>query len=357
MEAVTRARLWLPELISLLGVTPKDLFNFDETALFPACQPRKTWALEVPVGGKIAKDRVVLLVDNAASHRVDSATALREDILGFRTVKLSNLRIVYLPPNTTAFTQPLDQGVIRAVKARFRQRVIADWLHRWDDSGSSGTRQTVKPKSWQMVMWVFESWDDVEPETIQRCWWHAGILPRAWIPLFPRNVTATTSDPAATSEQLDLLSTQLQRLNIGPAAMTALEFNSVDDQVPTCDFFGPDPLADEPPRTHGSPRADPVQPSGPADADMLRERRRVARNATEILIGYARASRILPMDLAQIFGISNSDVLARLDRASRAYLNLNNPPPSSGSYAVGDAQDATAVMDGFAEEAEWLRDF
>ncbi|CAI7845663.1 unnamed protein product [Closterium sp. NIES-54] len=56
MNAVTQARLWLPELILHLCVSPKDLMNLDETALFPACQQRKTWATEATAGVKTAKD-------------------------------------------------------------------------------------------------------------------------------------------------------------------------------------------------------------------------------------------------------------------------------------------------------------
>ncbi|CAI6007974.1 unnamed protein product [Closterium sp. NIES-65] len=398
MQAVTTARLWLPELIKYLEVSPKDLFNFDETALFPACQPRKTWANDAPVGGKAAKDRVtvaflcnadgsqmfrpmviskvrrprdlnengfdpepyvywrynkrgwmtseifmafieslnatffaeerqvVLLVDNVSSHCVASATALREDIMGFRTVKLSNLRVVYLPPNTTAFTQPLDQGVIRAVKARFRQKAIADLLRRWDGRGSPATLQSLKPKSWEMVVWIFESWNAVEADTIQRCWWHAGILPRSWIPLMPFGSNGS-SDPGDTTEELEFLARQRAFLNLGPAGLSATEFCSVDDHVPTCDIDGPDPLADEPPMTRGARPSMVPLPSPPVEASRLRERRRVARRATEILIGYARATRIMPSELVHIFGINNTEVVARLDRASHGTLNLNNPPP------------------------------
>ncbi|CAI7931947.1 unnamed protein product [Closterium sp. NIES-54] len=172
--------------------------------------------------------QVVLLVDNASSHRVDTESAVRRDILGFRTVKLSNIRVVYLPPNTTAFTQPLDQGVISAVKARFRQRVIADWLRRWDDRGSPASLQNLKPTVSETVIYLYKVWEEVKAEMIQRCWFHSSILPRSWRALMPLG-SCWTSDPGDTIEELELLGRQLAALNLGPAGMSAAEFNSVDD--------------------------------------------------------------------------------------------------------------------------------
>ncbi|CAI7832545.1 unnamed protein product [Closterium sp. NIES-54] len=60
MDAVTQARLWFPELILHLRMSPKDLMNLDETALFPVCQLRKTWASEATAGVKTTKDRLTV---------------------------------------------------------------------------------------------------------------------------------------------------------------------------------------------------------------------------------------------------------------------------------------------------------
>ncbi|CAI7756538.1 unnamed protein product [Closterium sp. NIES-53] len=234
--------------------------------------------------------QVVLLVDNASSHRVDTESAVRRDILGFRTVKLSNIRVVYLPPNTTAFTQPLDQGVISAVKARFRQRVIADWLRRWDDRGSPASLQNLKPTVSETVIYLYKAAGGAESRS-------------------GRDVGGGV---------------QLRRRH-----------------VRTCDFEAPDPFVDEPPRTRGIHPTLLLEPITAAEPDAIRERRRVARRATEILVGYARAENMLPSDLAVIFGINNQDVIDRLHRASRAFINLNNHPQNAG-HSEADAPEDTA---------------
>ena len=47
---------------------------------------------------------IILLLDNASSHNSDNIS------------NLSNVRIHFLPPNTTSVLQPLDQGIIYSLK-------------------------------------------------------------------------------------------------------------------------------------------------------------------------------------------------------------------------------------------------
>ena len=37
--------------------------------------------------------------------------------------------LVFLPPNRTSVTQPMDQGVIRSLKAKYRARVIRKYIN------------------------------------------------------------------------------------------------------------------------------------------------------------------------------------------------------------------------------------
>jgi hypothetical protein len=36
-------------------------------------------------------------------------------------IELSNVRLAWFPPNTTSVSQPMDQGIIRNVKVRYRK--------------------------------------------------------------------------------------------------------------------------------------------------------------------------------------------------------------------------------------------
>ena len=48
--------------------------------------------------------KVLLFVDNATSHSI---------------VQLCNVKLKYLPANTTSILQPLDQGIILAMKQKY----------------------------------------------------------------------------------------------------------------------------------------------------------------------------------------------------------------------------------------------
>ena len=52
---------------------------------------------------------ICLLVDNATSHP--------------NSVELTNIRLVFLPPNTTSLVQPMDQGVIRNFKHFYCEQI------------------------------------------------------------------------------------------------------------------------------------------------------------------------------------------------------------------------------------------
>ncbi|KAE8912848.1 hypothetical protein PF005_g5078 [Phytophthora fragariae] len=66
----------------------------------------------------------MLLVDNAQSHKVpEEATP--------------HVRVVKLPPNTTAAIQPMDQGVIATLKARVMdaktEAIMQAYMHGEED--------------------------------------------------------------------------------------------------------------------------------------------------------------------------------------------------------------------------------
>ena len=58
-----------------------------------------------------ADDRkIALIIDNCPPHPSVSI--------------LTNVQIVFLPPNTTSILQPMDQGVIRSLNAHYRGRAV-----------------------------------------------------------------------------------------------------------------------------------------------------------------------------------------------------------------------------------------
>nr|CCA17142.1 PREDICTED: similar to tigger transposable element derived 4 putative [Albugo laibachii Nc14] len=103
---------------------------------------------------------VLLLMDNAPSHKTDG-------------LKLSNIKVHKLEPNTTPFNQPLDAGIIHAFKARFRQMIDN---HVVNVVGPS-TADSHKVDILTGMQWDTAAWRDVTQEAILNCWKHFRVLP------------------------------------------------------------------------------------------------------------------------------------------------------------------------------------
>ena len=55
------------------------------------------------------KRKILLFIDNATVHS---------------DIELSNVRILFFPPNATSHLQPLDQGIIKNFKMHYRKYMI-----------------------------------------------------------------------------------------------------------------------------------------------------------------------------------------------------------------------------------------
>jgi hypothetical protein len=102
------------------------------------------------------KRKVCLLMDNCSAHNVDA--------------RLTNVEVVFLPPNTTSSVQPLDQGIIKNIKHFYRKSL----LQRIVSSIDSGTKETASKivKSVTLldaIHMLVDSWRSVKPETISNC--------------------------------------------------------------------------------------------------------------------------------------------------------------------------------------------
>ncbi|CAI5461993.1 unnamed protein product [Closterium sp. Yama58-4] len=281
-----------------------------------------------------AEDRhIVILLDNASSHVLTSRGATTEDLFGFRTRSLSNVRLVYLPPNTTCFTQPLDQGLIAMAKARYRQHWLRAFTGRWTADGATSRVARFKPNLRDIVAWLNDAWMNIALRTIQRCWWRTGCLPRAWAMDLPHvgddAVDAGRNVDIGLDEEIGDVGILIDRLGLGSSAMPAAALVAIDDNQPTCAEPGEDPLATEPPT---APSAEMWE--APATMEAVyedsnpesREARHYARAASEMLIGYVKATGITPRDLCALFDIRNPIIRARMESASPP-INLNMSPP------------------------------
>ena len=57
-----------------------------------------------------ANMKIALIIDNRDAHPHEE--------------QLNSIELIFLPPKTTSHTQPMDQGITRALKAKYRSLVV-----------------------------------------------------------------------------------------------------------------------------------------------------------------------------------------------------------------------------------------
>lgn len=114
----------------------------------------KEWVSKLNRKMMLSNRKILLLVDNCPSHSV---------------LQFDNVRIVFLPPNSTGLIQPLDLGIIRSFKCNFRKELT----HKIISSINSGKTPLQAYKTISIkdaAIFSYLAWQKVTPQTIVNCW-------------------------------------------------------------------------------------------------------------------------------------------------------------------------------------------
>lgn len=237
-DTVEKWTALLPELIR--EYKPSDVFNADETGLFYNMQPEQTLAFkgESCHGGKRSKERltVLLCANEDGSEKLPAlvigkfekprcfknlkrlpcqytfnrkawmtaamfSTYLQQldSKMGAKNRKilllldnapchpsdmshLRNVKVVFLPPNCTSQLQPLDAGVIKCMKQKYRKFLVQRRL-----AGMERKQLDKKLSVLDAMHYIASAWDAVTPETIANSFRHCG---------FNRSGACSTSEAA-----------------------------------------------------------------------------------------------------------------------------------------------------------------
>jgi transcriptional regulator with XRE-family HTH domain len=232
LEDIPQFRAELREIIK--EYQPEDVYNADETGLYWRMEPDKSLASGPLSGKKKAKDRVtILLTCNITGDKLpplliykfknprplrsinkdtlpvyyywNSSAWMQSSIFNHYVRKLdlqmrcagrsilllldnssthtleedytpSNVRLHFLPPNTTAHLQPCDAGIIWSFKAQYKKIFCKDRIDAFDISLES----SVQPDPINIkdaIDFTAAAWQNVTPKTIHDSWVKTGILP------------------------------------------------------------------------------------------------------------------------------------------------------------------------------------
>ena len=127
---------------------------------------------------------ILLLLDNAPCHPRDYQN----------DSAFSNIKVVFLPVNTTSRLQPLVAGVIQSFKCQYRALLIKHTLGKIDSSANLSAFDIAKSVDILTAIRMIKlAWRNVKEETIIKCFKNCGAIAGEEDPL---------SDPFADIEEL-----------------------------------------------------------------------------------------------------------------------------------------------------------
>ncbi|KAG0430042.1 Tigger transposable element-derived protein 2, partial [Dictyocoela muelleri] len=98
--------------------------------------------------------KIALLLDNATCH--------------ITYEKFSNIEIVSLPKNTTSLIQPLDQGIIKLFKDKYKNILVSSFL--FNNDLEKNYDQIVKNITVLDALSISSlAWVEITEETIKNC--------------------------------------------------------------------------------------------------------------------------------------------------------------------------------------------
>ena len=100
---------------------------------------------------------------------------------------LHNVKLVFLPPNTTSLIQPCDIGIIRSIKHNYRKNMVSRIISEIDDAGSelSATTLTKAVTLLDAVHMLRSAWAAVTTSTVINCFGKAGFRKTADVDPLP----------------------------------------------------------------------------------------------------------------------------------------------------------------------------
>jgi len=117
------------------------------------------WLKKVDDEMRRQKRHIMMLCDNCAAHSDD--------------VRLTNVKLVFMPPNTTSLIQPMDQGIIANFKRLYRSLVLRQLMTAIDKDIESSMRVaelTMKLTLLDSLHMAKEAWGRITTETIVNCY-------------------------------------------------------------------------------------------------------------------------------------------------------------------------------------------
>ena len=166
---------------------------------------------------------------------MDNAGCHPEDLVS----KYSNIKIAFLPANTTAVLQPLDLGIIKIFKVYYHKLLLRYVLSQVEECSSAyDVVQSVNIL--RSIRWIAQAWQMVSSDTVKKCFRKASISTKQF-----DVVTSGSNSDEDPFEDLDNsvdvtdLQSLIEQVNPTQEHYSVDEFINADNEIPVCnDIFG-----------------------------------------------------------------------------------------------------------------------
>ena len=114
------------------------------------------WVFELDRKFAVSKRKIALIIDNCTAHP--------------HVENLKWVELIFLPPNTTSHTQPMDQGIIQALEAKYHSLAVRKLILALEK------KEAIPKLSILSAMYMLKkSWDAISNQIFSNCFRKSGI--------------------------------------------------------------------------------------------------------------------------------------------------------------------------------------
>ncbi|XP_060851677.1 tigger transposable element-derived protein 4-like [Rhopalosiphum padi] len=159
----------LPNLLK--DYSPENIYNADEFGLFFKLMPDKSLVMkdETCHGGKLSKDRLTVLTCSNWSGTDKLKLLVIAQNRAWMTGSLFIEWVQQLNCDATSKLQPLDQGVIKVLKQKYRKKLVQRYLLEMESVTDEEIPKIPKINVLDAIHYVSIAWDEIKPEVIKNC--------------------------------------------------------------------------------------------------------------------------------------------------------------------------------------------
>ena len=166
------------------------------------------WVRELDRKFSAARRKIALIIDNCTAHP--------------HVEQLASIELIFLPPNITSHTQPMDQGVIRALKAKYRSLAVRKLIAALEKKNPVPTISILSA--------MVKAWNAVSNKTFSNCFKKAGISEKG-----VERVLNDEDDPFTGLD--DIEEDKVQTLEANIAVLKEKFGDHVDADITTDDYI------------------------------------------------------------------------------------------------------------------------